>query len=266
VNILIRELKSNYRGLLIWGLALMLLNIWMVSMFPSFAADGAGLAEMVDMFPPGMIKVFGLDIMAMDDPLGFYGAEAYFMVVLFGSIYAAILGSGILAKEQDDKTIEFLLAKPVSRLHIIGEKALAWIIYLVLFNLGIGLATWLSFELFDVGEFSRTTLFWMLTAPLLVHLVFASLGFFSALFFTRRKSALSVSIGLVLGLYFINTIALLSENVEFLRWLTPFHYADAADIFSDGALHPGYALLLLGFALLLCIVTGAIYRRKNITL
>src|SRR5690554_4197844 len=178
MNILGRELRSNLRGLLIWALALGLLNVLLIAVYPSMAADKAALDEMMAMFPEAMIKMFGMEKLSMADPIGFYGVEAYFMVVLFGGIYAAILGSGILAKEEDDKTIEFLLAKPVSRLHIIGEKALAWIIYLVLFNLGIGLATWLSFELFDVGEFSRTTLFWMLTAPLLVHLVFASLGFF----------------------------------------------------------------------------------------
>ncbi|MGI6365058.1 MAG: hypothetical protein ACOX2G_04885 [Bacillota bacterium] len=61
-------------------------------------------------------------------------------------------------------------------------------------------------------DFSRLTLFWMLLAPLLVHLFLAALGFFTALFFTRRKSSLSVSIGLVLGLYFINTIGQLSEE------------------------------------------------------
>lgn len=266
MNILRRELKCNVRGLLIWALSLGLLNLWMVSIFPGMAADGAVMEEMMSAYPESMIKMFGLDKLSFTDPLGFYGVEAFFMVVLFGGIYAAILGSGILAKEEDEKTIEFLLAKPVSRGKVILEKTLAWVIYLVLFNLIIGVFSWAGFELFDVGDFSRVTLFWLLLAPLFVHLVFAGLGFVSALFFTRRKSALSVSIGLVLGLYFVNTASLLSEDLSFLGWFTPFRYMDASEIFTEGAVNPLYVLGLLAVTALAVAVTWAVYRRKDIAI
>jgi ABC-2 type transport system permease protein len=265
MNIFRREMKANLRGLLIWALALALLNFWMVSIFPNMAADGAKLEEMMEVYPESMLKLFNMDKLNFSDPLGFYGVESFFMVVLFGSIYGAMLGSGLLAKEEDEKTIEFLLARPVSRGEIIRDKTLAWIVYLVLFNLIIGVFTWLGFELFEVGEFSRETLFLLLLAPLFVHLAFAALGFFCALFFTRRKTALTISVGLVLGLYFLNAVALLAE-VEALSWLTPFRYMDAAEIVAEGAINPVFALILLAFAAFAVILTWALYRRRDITI
>ena len=45
----------------------------------------------MELFPEAMIRMFGMEKLSMADPVGYYGVEAYFMVVLFGSIYAAIL-------------------------------------------------------------------------------------------------------------------------------------------------------------------------------
>lgn len=266
MTILRRELRSNFKGLLIWTIALALLNFLLIAIYPTMAADKAALDEMMEMYPEAMVKMFGMEKLIITDPLGFYGIEAYFMVVLFGSIYAAILGSGILAKEEDEKTIEFLLAKPVTRTRIIAEKALTWITNLLLFNVVIALVSWLSFQVFDMGDYSATTLFWMLLAPLFIHLIFASLGFLSALFFTRRKSALSVSIGLVLGLYFVNTIALLADKFSFLGWITPFKYMDAGDIFIDGSINPWHTLGLLAVSALAVLTTWKLYQKRDITI
>jgi len=265
MNILRRELKCNIKGLLIWAIALALMNFWIITLFPSMAADGAKLEEMMELYPESMIRMFNMGTLSLSDPLGFYGVEVFFMVVLFGGIYAAILGSGILAKEEDEKTIEFLLAKPVSRGSVILEKTFAWIIYLVLFNLLLGIVSLIGFELF-VKDYSLPTLFWFLIAPLFVHLTFAALGFMSALFFTRRKSALAVSIGLVLVFYFLHTVALLSDKLQFLGWLSPFKYMEAAAIYTDGFINPLHILVLLTITAAAVGITWHLYRRRDITI
>lgn len=264
MNIFRRELKCNRKSLLIWVLALAVLNFWMITMIPSITADGQAMEEMLEMYPESMVKMFNLDKLNMADPIGFYGIEIYFIIVLFGGIYAAILGSGILAKEEDDKTIEFLLAKPVTRGGIIIEKLLAWITNLVLFNLILSAVSWVGFEIF-VDDYSRSTFLLLLVAPLLIHLVFGAMGFATALLFTRRKAALSASIGLVLGFYFLNIAAQLSEG-QFLGWFTPFRYVDAADIVGNGKIEPLYILVLLGVTVLLSGFTWWRYQHRDITI
>lgn len=46
-----------------------------------------------------------------------------------------MLGSGIISKEERDKTAEFLLVKPVSRAHIMTAKLLAALTLLAVFFL-----------------------------------------------------------------------------------------------------------------------------------
>ena len=51
------------------------------------------------------------------------------------TIHAAMLGATIIAKEERDKTSEFLFAKPVLRSTIITAKLLAAFVNIVVFNL-----------------------------------------------------------------------------------------------------------------------------------
>lgn len=264
MNILLREIKANRRSLLIWGASLALLSFLMLSFFPTFAADARQLEEFLALYPEGFLKVFGLDKISMGTPIGFYATETYFMVLLFGSMFAVILSSAMLAKEEDEKTIEFLLAKPVTRNQIVTNKLLALISYLLAFNAGIGLVTWIGFQVF-APDYSLAELLRLLAAPFLVHLSFSTLGLVLSLFFTRKKSMYSVGIGLVLVLYFLNVMATLSERARFLRYLSPFYYMDAAEIIVSGGIKPLYTGILLGFSVASVCATYYLYNRRDIT-
>jgi ABC-2 type transport system permease protein len=187
------------------------------------------------------------------------------VITQFGSMFAVILSSSMLAKEEDEKTIEFLLAKPVTRNHVVTSKLLAFVGYLLAFNAGVGIVTLIGFELF-AEEYSRMELLRLIVAPFLAHLSFASVGFLLSLFFTRRKSAYSVGIGLVLLVYFLNIMAALTEKVQFLRYVSPFYYMDAADIIVDGRINPLHMLILLVVSALAIGATYLLYNRRDITI
>ena len=54
--------------------------------------------------------------------LGFYAVECGNILGLGGAFYAALCAATVLSKEEKDKTAEFLLTHPVSRVKIITEK------------------------------------------------------------------------------------------------------------------------------------------------
>lgn len=264
MQVLRRELQANRKSWLVWTIALAALSLLMMSVYPSFRQDSANLEAMMDLFPEAFAKIFGLDQLSMAEPIGFYATEAYFMVILFGSLYAAILGASILAKEEDDKTIEFLLARPLSRTRMLANKLLVLFILLALFNIGIGLATFASFAAFDVGVYSSATLLRLVIAPLFVHLTFASLAFSLSLFFVRRKAATSMAIGMVIGLYFVDVLATLSEKFEILRYFTPYYYAEAVGIVHDG-IKPVNVLVLMAVTTIALGASFLLYSRRDIT-
>lgn len=265
MNILLRELKSNRRSLIVWGSALALLSFLMMAIYPSFAADAAQMEELLAAYPEGFMKAFGMDKLSLSNAMGWFALEAYLMIILFGSMFAVILSSSMLAKEEDEKTIEFLLAKPVTRNHVVTSKLLAFVGYLLAFNAGVGVVTFIGFEIF-AEEYSRMELLRLIIAPFLAHLSFASVGFLLSLFFTRKKSAYSVGIGLVLLVYFLNIMAALTEKVQFLRYISPFYYMDAADILVDGSINPLNILILLVVSALAIGATYHLYNRRDITI
>jgi len=266
MNIFVREVKANYKSFLVWLLALAGLVFLMMAVYPTFAKDMAKLEDLMAMYPEGFAKAFGLDRMSFANPLGFYGTECYIIIVLFGSIFTAILGASLLSKEEDEKTIEFLLARPVTRTSVLTQKLLTYVAYVMAFNIVLALVGYVSFIIFVEQDYSAKALVLLLTAPFLVHLTFASLGFLLALFFSRRRSVLSVSIGLVVGTYFLSVIALLTEGFEWLGWLSPFRYIDAADIVTTQSLDLTNVVVLLAVNVAAVGATYALYRRRDITL
>ncbi len=79
-----------------------------------------------------------------------------------------------------------------------------------------------------------------------------------------RRSGIGAGLGLAAVLYFLNLIANISEDAEWLKYITPFGYAEAADIITNAEI----ALLP---AFIGCCVTAAaalaafiIYNKKDI--
>lgn len=265
MNVLFRELRANRRSLAIWALALALLNIFMMSVFPTFAQDAEKMDEFMAMFPDAFKKAFGLDKISLGDPIGYYAGEAYILIILFGSIYAAILGAGILAKEEDEKTIEFLLARPITRPRILSEKIAAWLVLLALFNLVIGLFTVAGYGIFVQESWSFTALLSLLMGPFIAQIFFASAGFLGALFFNSRRGSLSMGIGMVLTFYFLGIAAGITERFSWLKWFTPFYYMDGPDIVVRGGVSLPNAAILLGAAGLALAGAYYLYNQRDIT-
>jgi ABC-2 type transport system permease protein len=59
LNILIRELKANFKSLLIWGVIITLLIMLAVAKFSAFAGDPQMLA-MLDSIPPAMLDALNM--------------------------------------------------------------------------------------------------------------------------------------------------------------------------------------------------------------
>ena len=102
MNILMRELKANRRSLIIWVSVLALLSFLMMSLYPSFADDADKMEELSPLFRR-ILKAFGANKLSMAEGIGWFALETYLLIILFGSMFAVILGSSMLAKEEEEK-------------------------------------------------------------------------------------------------------------------------------------------------------------------
>ncbi|MDD5954766.1 MAG: ABC transporter permease subunit, partial [Firmicutes bacterium] len=140
---------------------------------------------------------------------------------------------GILSKEEKDKTAEFLLTHPVSRVRIITEKLIAVVIQITAMNVMIyALAVG---SIAAVGEeipWKEISLLHL--AYYLLQLELAGICFGLSAFL--RKGGAGVGLGIATMMYFLNLIANIAEVAEFLKYITPFGYCEGADIVLNGKL------------------------------
>lgn len=260
-----REWLRNAKALLIWSLVLGAMVVLTLSIFSSMAGEQESMEELMKAYPESLQKVFGMDRLDFSSLIGFYGIEVHFMTTLFGSIYAVMLGSGMIAKEENDKTIEFLLSKPITRTRIVGEKLSAVFVNVTIFNAALLAAGLIGAQLAGDAELPMRPFFMMVTGTLLLHLMFASIALAFSAAIRKTRSVLAISLAVVFISYFLNTMAGLSEQADALKYVSPFRYVDAADIVSHDGLSPLYVAIMLLVLGACSAIAFVIYRRKDIS-
>ncbi|MGN1001871.1 MAG: ABC transporter permease subunit [Oscillospiraceae bacterium] len=254
------ELRQGRGALVIWTAAIAFLMVICILLFPEMKAEMDAVSDMFASMG-AFSAAFGLDRVSFGTLGGFYAVECGNILGLGGAFFAALLGVTALAKEEKERTAEFLLIHPVSRARVVTEKLLAVLLQLLVMNaaiLGLSLA---SIAL--VGE----DIPWR--GLLLLHLAFfllqvelACVCFGLSAFL--RGSGLGVGLGLAALLYFLNIIANLSDKAGFLKYITPFGYAEGADIMAGGELDAGLVLLGLLYAALGVAAAYRHYGKKDI--
>ena len=206
-------------------------------------------------------RAFGMDKISFGALTGFYAVECGNILSLGGALFASLTAASALAREERDHTAEFLLTHPVCRARIVLWKLLAVLIQLLILNVALfALSVAAVAAMGEAVPWLEIGLLHL--ACLLMQLELAGICFgLSA--FLRRGSA-GAAMGIAMLLYFMNIAANLSPRAEFIKYLTPFGYADGPQIISACRLDGG--MVLAGMALCALGIAAAFlhYCRKDI--
>jgi ABC-2 type transport system permease protein len=264
MNLFKRELRKNRKSFIIWTIIILCFCVYALALYPTMANQADKLKDLIKSYPKGLMDAFNMNKLDMANILGFFGMESYLFITLLGSIYVALLAAGIVSKEEDEGTIEFLMAKPVSRNSILTSKMLCILFYIVVLNLCIFVFNYVGFEAVKKGEYDKTGFLLLSVAPLLLNLTFAALGLILSMFVVKAKNILSASIGLVLGTYFIGIVSTMSSKAELLKYFSPFKYVDAGDLITNKKID-GVYLIIMGLIIIVSVVsTYIVYNKKDI--
>ena len=232
MTILKHELRQGKLPFLIWTGSIGFLLAVCVFLFPEMKGE---MDEVSEMFASmgSFTAAFGMDRLNFGTLVGYYAIECGNILGLGGAFYAALCAVGILSKEEKDRTAEFLLTHPVSRVRIITEKLLAVLLQiaamnLILYALSLGSMAAVGEEI-PWKELNLLHLAYFLLQAELAGLCFGISAFL-------RKGSAGVGLGIAAMMYFLNLIANIAEAAEFLKYITPFGYCDGADIVTSGRL------------------------------
>lgn len=230
----LRELKTNIKSLVIWTVVMALLIIVAVAKFSAFESNPESLA-ILDTMPPQLLDALGMRAFNLTTVDGFFGVMfTYFTII--GAMAAAMWGSEVISKEERDRTVEFTLVLPVSRRKIVTSKLLAALTNCTLFVVFTWLISVYSVRGYQPEQGFFNFLRLEMLAMFLLEMVFLSFGLMLGCISKSPRKVGSVAIGAILGLYFLSIFAGMNQKMEWLKWLTPFGWFNASEIFRSGHL------------------------------
>ncbi len=261
MNIFKREIKANLRSLLIWGGISILFIFLAITEFSSYEGNPE-IMEILDSMPQALLEAFQFNAFNLTTITGFYGVMfTYFSLI--ATISAAMWGSDIISKEERDKTVEFTLALPITRQKLITSKILAAMVNCI----GLLVIMWVA-SLAAVARFNPDSEFYeflalIMVSLLIIQMVFLSVGIFLGCSMKQYKRAGAVAISVLLGTYFLSIISGLNENLEFLRFISPFTYFNPVTLLNESTIDVGYVFLSLGIIAALIIGGYYTYARRD---
>lgn len=259
-----RELKINLKSFIIWTGILLLLFLVTFSVYPSIInSDNVKMMdEMMAMFPEEMLKAFNMDISSIDTAFGWLKSEGFIFVLLITGVYASIMGSSILLKEESDKTIEYLNTLPIKRRTILKEKIICAIIYIILMIIVVGIFNYICLEI--SGDLDRQQYILLSITPLLSALPLFAINLFISTFQHKTKKTFGLSLGIAFVSYFLQILSEMNEVTEFFKYFTVYTLADIRNVIIDVSINPIMIIISVVVTIFFIILSFIKYEKKEL--
>jgi ABC-2 type transport system permease protein len=262
MNIFIREVKANFKSLLIWGGIMILFISVGMAKFSAYEGNPDMLA-ILDSLPPAMLDAFSMNAFNLTTLNGFFGVMFTFFALLV-SISAAMWGSDIISKEERDRTVEFSLTLPVPRGRLVTAKTLAAVVNCV----GLLLITW-GASLYSARNYSPSSEFYdfmllCMVALFIMQMIFLAVGILLGCAMKQHKRASSTAVSVLLVTYFLSIVSGLSEDFEFLKYFSPFRYFNPADLLHKSEIDITFLLLSLGIVAVCLVGAYVSYAKRDL--
>lgn len=254
------ELRQGRTSLIVWTAAIGFLMAVCIFLFPEMKGEMNGVSEMFASMG-SFSEAFGMDRLNFGTLIGFYAVECGNILGLGGAFFASLIAVTALAKEEKEGTAEFLLTHPVSRCRVVTEKLCAVLVQIAVLN-GVILALSLG-SVAAIGEaIPWKELLLLHLAYFLLQVELAGICFGISAFL--RRGSLGIGLGIAAIMYFLNIIANISDSAQFLKYITPFGYAEGSDIVANISLDVKLVLLGILYGIIGIAAAYARYCKKDI--
>lgn len=262
MNIFFRELKDNYKSLLIWALGILFMVAGGMSKYSAASKSGQSMNVLLSKMPRYIQSLFGIGSFDLSKASGFYGVLFLYLVIM-AVIHASLLGATIISKEERDKTSEFLYSKPITRKKIITQKVLAGLLLVFLLNMVTLLSSLGMVSIFSHGEPVTPIILPLMGGLFIMQLLFYSLGLGTSAVRSNPKNAPSIVSGLLLFFFFLYKLIDMTPKLDLLKYFTPFAYFDAQRIMTSG-INPVFVIISAVIIISMTILSYVFYGKKDL--
>jgi ABC-2 type transport system permease protein len=257
--VLVQTLKDKARGT---GLAVLLILVfvtYMVIMFPEMSKM-AGLEEL--MSSPTIQALLGktANFTTFD---GLMSTEAFTLLGLIICGYIGFVAASFLAGEIEMKTIDLLLAQPVTRVRLVVMRYGVLVPIAVTLMLAMLASIYLGTQYMNIAA-SYDWFAYALVCLGLFTLSFGAISLFVSAILSDGRAAAIVSLGILFIMYFMETVGQSVEKLSIVRSLSLFHYAQYSDMLIYHDLSPGNMAVLATVAIVFLGLAAFAFRHRDI--
>jgi ABC-2 type transport system permease protein len=252
---------ARLRGQILgWGIALALLSLLIAQFYGTMLDQQEQFEELIESYPEELMAFLG-DSADLGTPSGYLGYYNFSMMPVIVGIFVVLVGSGLLASDEESGRLDLILAHPISRTALLWGRFLAFVvttlIILALSWLGLYLPT--AWTPLDVGWIELTLPYLSLLGVLMFIGTLALL--LSMLLPSRRLAATAAGMALV-GSYFVSSLARINTDLEPVAKLSPLYYYQGGEAMDN--FNATWFVGLLAVAVLFALLAWWRFQRRDV--
>jgi len=222
--LLLHTVRMQRRGAIIWGVVLGLYSAAMVATFPTIEGMRQ-LDQLMQAYPEGLREAFNLE--DLGTPEGYLDSQVFNLAPLALAFFPILASAGAIAGAEERGTIDVLLGNPLPRWQLVVGSFIATALSLLGIVALMGLFTWGTAVLLEVDLALSTTASAVLNlCP--ICLFFGGVAMMFSAVFHRRVLAITIPGVVLFGMYLIDVLGKVSEDLEDLRPASVFYYYGTA--------------------------------------
>lgn len=252
------SLSEKLKSTIVISVLLILIALVFAALFESLSSQ---IEEFATGLPEELQAIVGNFSLA-STPEGFVNIEYYSLVVPFTiSILGLITGSNMIGKSEENGSLELLLSSPVLRISIFLQKFFAGIVQISLISFSTFLGLWMGTILFPF-DLDLERVFVMSVSTLIFGLLFFCISMMVQAMTGRKSTAIAFTSGILLTTYIIFIVSKLLEELENLKYLSPFEYYQNESILL-GETNFDYMFLMMFVCILLTGISLIAFNRRD---
>ncbi len=256
-----RYALARFRGQILgWGVGLLLVGALIMATYDVVRKEQEKIAEIAKNFE-FLVVGFGGNLKDLTGPASYLSLRYFSYMPLILGVFAVLNGSGLLAADEENGTLDLVLAHPVSRLALFAGRWLAFVTATVAI-LGIawlGLAVPMVWNSLGVTRAAVALPFLSLLAVLLL---FGNLALLLSMLLPSRRLAAMAGGMVVVASFFLTMLARLDKSLEPVGRLSPLHYYQSGEAING--LNGAWLAGLLGAAGLCTVLAAWRFERRDI--
>ena len=124
----------------------------------------------------------------------------------------------------------------------------------------MGLFNYIGLEL--SGDFDRLQFILLSITPLFIGLPLFGINLFISTFFKKTKNTFGIALGISFLSYFLQILSEMSEETEFLKYLTVYTLGDLRNVIVDVSINPILVLIALFITIIFIVLSFIRYENK----